>query len=185
MSRRCPGRTLLPCPGDGVRSIILLAVLIAFALRVAGHLIVVLAAPAWLPAESEWRSGVVPYSLLLAAQLAILAVLVLVVRDVGRGAGRFSAPPPAFAVPLLVLSGVYFAVMVIRYPISRLLRPEWGWLGQTIPIALHLALAAGLYVFSCPAACRGGRQSGATPDGGSWYSPRQERVRDDYGRRRS
>ena len=53
-----------------------------FLLRVLGQLEVVLIAPAWLPPMEQWYSGLLPYPLLLPAQILILMLMTgLVVRE--------------------------------------------------------------------------------------------------------
>ena len=49
-----------------------------FASRVVGQLEALLVAPAWLPDMDAWYSGLMPYPLLLPAQIAILMLMAVV-----------------------------------------------------------------------------------------------------------
>ena len=54
----------------------ILALLTAlFALRVIGQCIVELYSVEWLPASPAWASGLIPYPMLLAIQIVMLAVM--------------------------------------------------------------------------------------------------------------
>ena len=120
-----------------------------FALRVLGQALVVTRAPRWLPSNEHWYSGLMPYRYLLPAQLALLAVMVVVTFDVYRDQGLFAADWWAgAAAPLAVLSWVYFAAIVVRYVLTMTLRPELRWFRRTIPIWLHMVLAVALWAFA-------------------------------------
>ena len=131
-------------------SFLILAVCTAlFALRVLGQALVVTRAPRWLPSNEHWYSGLMPYRYLLPAQLALLAVMVVVTFSVYRDQGLFAADWWAgAAAPLVVLSWVYFAAMVVRYVLTVMLRPELRWFRRTIPIWLHMVLAVALWAFA-------------------------------------
>jgi hypothetical protein len=121
----------------------LLWVLLAlFALRVAGQALVAFFGAEFLPPMHEWYSGLLPYEILLPAQLVIIAVMVKICVDFTRGSGIFVAPRRFFAVYWLYFGYVYLAVMVARYPVQMVLHPESRWLGGTIPIVFHWVLAA-------------------------------------------
>lgn len=122
---------------------ILWALTVLFALRVAGQVVVSLRAPTWLPPMEDWN--LVPYRLLLPAQLLILGVMVWI--DVSFSA---SVGPPvdrseAFGWAVIVFSALYAGAMVIRYLVRMRQRPEARWFGGTIPIVFHLVLATYLY----------------------------------------
>ena len=131
-------------------SFLILAVCAAlFALRVLGQTLVVTRAPRWLPSNEHWYSGLMPYRYLLPAQLALLAAMVVATFDVYRDQGLFAADWWAgTAAPLAVLSWVYFAAMIVRYVLTMTLRPELRWFRRTIPIWLHMVLAAALWAFA-------------------------------------
>ena len=114
-----------------------------------GQALVVTRAPRWLPSNEHWYSGLMPYRYLLPAQLALLAVMVVVTFDVYRDQGLFAADWWAgAAAPLAVLSWVYFAAIVVRYVLTMTLRPELRWFRRTIPIWLHMVLAVALWAFA-------------------------------------
>lgn len=151
-------------------SAFLLALLaFAFLLRVAGQLVALLAAPAWLPPFDAWHSGLLPYPLLLASQVAILAFQARVVADVTRGRGRLAAPRPRVGRALRRVALVYALVMAARYPLTMLLAPEERWSGGAIPVAFHLVLAAWLAVYA-------GRPLPTAGEDGSGYSTASGRA---------
>ena len=131
-------------------SFVILAVCtLLFALRVLGQALVVTRAPRWLPSNEHWYSGLMPYRFLLPAQLALLAVMIVIASDVYRGQGMFTADWWAGAVGYLAaLSWFYFAAMVVRYVLTMALRPDLRWFRRTIPIWLHMVLAVALWAFA-------------------------------------
>lgn len=116
-----------------------------FAARVAGQLLVRARAPGWLPPMGEWH--LMPYGLLLPAQIVILALMAWIDVAFLRGVGAPVVPRPALGRSVLALSGVYAGSMVVRYAVRMTRRPAARWFGGTIPIVFHLVLAAYLYVF--------------------------------------
>ena len=95
---------------------------------------------------SEWYSGLLPYPLLLPAQIAILAVQACISLQLARGHGMFVRPRPRVGRVLIVFSVVYFAAMALRYAVTMTWYPERRWLGTgTIPIVFHWVLAAYLF----------------------------------------
>ena len=126
---------------------LLLALAGAFSLRVAGQVLVVAAHPAWLPPTEQWYSGLVPYSVLLPMQLALLGLMIAIVRDVSAGQGRFATSRPRLGAFLTRASYVYAAAMVVRYGARMWLLPDQRWIGGTIPIVFHLVLATFMYVW--------------------------------------
>jgi hypothetical protein len=121
----------------------------AFFLRVLGQVYVALYAPRFLPPMAQWYSGLLPYPLLLPSQILILMFMAVVAADFTEGAGAFFVTRPATARTLLVLGGVYFGSMGVRYAIRMARHREARWLGGTIPIFLHMVLA--LFVLACGA----------------------------------
>jgi hypothetical protein len=65
-----------------------------FLLRVAGQALVAFAGTPGLPPMGEWDSGLLPYPLLLPAQVVILALLGWVCADLARGDGYWVRPRP-------------------------------------------------------------------------------------------
>ena len=111
-------------------------------LRVAGQLLVVLRAPAWLPPMAQWQSGLVPYRFLLATQVVVLTLMFWIAADFARGAGVWVRPMPGLGHVVLAWSCLYATAMVVRYAIRMFRRPDQRWLGGTIPIIFHSVVAA-------------------------------------------
>ena len=132
------------------RQAILLGVLAcAFLWRVLGQVAVALLEPDWLPPMQDWYSGLLPYSILLLIQVALLALQARISWDLWHGSGFFTQRYPRFGFGLGWFSYGYFAVMVIRYVITMAFFPERRWLGSgTIPIVFHWVLAAYLLTWS-------------------------------------
>lgn len=116
---------------------------ILFATRVVGQVLVARRAPAWLPPMHDWN--LMPYRLLLPAQLVILGVMTWI--DVSFSVS--SGPPvdraEAFGWALIVFGALYAGAMVVRYAVRMSRRPSERWFGGTIPIVFHLVLATYLY----------------------------------------
>lgn len=119
-----------------------------FFLRVAGQVLVAFVNVSWLPPMAEWYSGLLPYPLLLPAQILILALQTKIGLDFSRGAGFFVRPRRILGRPLRWFSAVYFAAMGLCYGATMTLHPERRWLGGAIPIVFHWVLAAYLFTLS-------------------------------------
>jgi hypothetical protein len=114
-----------------------------FLLRVLGQLEVVLIAPMWLPTMEQWYSGLLPYPLLLPAQILILMLMTgLTVNEMRRPG---DAPRREW---LRVFSLIYFAAMVVRLIVQFLRGAEDVIAAGGIPVAFHWVLALFLLVFS-------------------------------------
>src|SRR5688572_13791404 len=111
--------------------------LMLFVLRVVGQLLVVGGVAPFLPPMEEWQSGLLPYPLLLASQIAIVAVLATVCIQFSRGAGYFVRPHSWLATPLWILAWIYALGMVVRYAMLR---------RDLIPVTFHIVLASFLLV---------------------------------------
>ena len=122
------------------------ACVILFMLRVLGQVYVALYAPRWLPPMREWYSGLLPYYLLLPAQLFIFAFMTIVAYDYSREEGYLFVTSSIKGNILMGLAIVYFSSMVIRYAVKMARYPERRWLGGTIPIALHCVLSAFIFM---------------------------------------
>lgn len=115
---------------------ILLTILLAlFIARVIGQVLVVIAQPHWLPPMEAWYSGLMPYRYLLPAQIAIIALMVAMIRQVASGA----PPNRSLAIGIFVFATIYAAAMVVRFFVRR--RP-------LIPILFHWVLAAFLFTYA-------------------------------------
>jgi hypothetical protein len=117
-----------------------------FFLRVVGQALVAFVGVTVLPPMSEWYSGLLPYPLLLPAQIAILTLQALIALQLTRGRGVLIMPRPRVGRVLITLSVVYFLAMALRYAVTMTWYPERRWLGAgTIPIVFHWVLAAYLF----------------------------------------
>ena len=117
-------------------SVPLLTLLLAlFIARVVGQILVVLKQPRWLPPMEAWYSGLMPYRYLLPAQIAIIALMVVMIRQVAIGA----PPNRSLAIGIFVFATIYAAAMVVRFFVRR--RPM-------IPILFHWVLAAFLFTYA-------------------------------------
>jgi len=131
-----------------MRCVVLWACIGLFLLRVLGQLEVVLIAPAWLPPMEQWYSGLLPYPLLLPAQILILMLMT------GLTVNEMRRPQPVFARPrgrwnwLRDLSIFYFAAMVVRLVLKFLRGAEDVIAAGGIPVAFHWVLALFLLVLS-------------------------------------
>jgi hypothetical protein len=126
-----------------VRIAVLWACTGLFLLRVLGQVEVVLIAPAWLPPMEQWYSGLLPYPLLLPAQIALLMLMTsLVVRE--KRVRRFAHDRNW----LRVVSLIYFAAMLSRLIIQYLRGADNVIDAGGIPVAFHWVLALFLLVLS-------------------------------------
>ena len=118
-------------------SFLLWALLALFVLRVAGQALVAFAGVTWLPSMERWQSGLLPYAVLFASQIVLIALMIWISLDFTRQRGFFVRPRRFFAVPWLWFGWIYLAVMLLRYPVQMYLKPD----GPVIPIFLHWVLA--------------------------------------------
>ena len=117
-------------------TVALLTILLAlFIARVVGQILVVLKQPGWLPPMEAWYSGLMPYRYLLPAQIAIIALMVVMIRQVAIGAPSNRS----LAIGIFVFATIYAAAMVVRFFVRR--RPM-------IPILFHWVLAAFLFTYA-------------------------------------
>ncbi len=119
------------------RATLLWILLTLFVFRVLGQLLVAGGVAPFLPPMEEWQSGLLPYPLLLASQIAIVAVLAAVCIQFSRGKGYFVRPHAWLATPLWMVGWIYAAGMVVRYATLR---------RDLIPVTLHIVLASFLLV---------------------------------------
>ncbi len=119
--------------------------------RVLGQVEVVLAAPPWLPAAEHWQSGLLPYPLLLPAQILLLMFMSLVTYDAWRRSGLWFPRQARTRRVLRIAAYVYYTAVLLRYALTMALVPELRWLGHAIPIAFHAVLASYVLVLSLPA----------------------------------
>lgn len=125
-----------------LRIVILWACIGLFLLRVLGQIEVVLTAPTWLPPMEQWYSGLLPYPLLLPAQILILMLMT------GVTVNEMRRPYPARRDRLRQLALIYFGAMVLRLIIQFSRGAEDVIAAGGIPVAFHWVLALFLLVLS-------------------------------------
>ena len=131
-------------------AILLLGLQALFLGRVLGQILVVLDAAPWLPSLEHWYSGLLPYPVLLPAQILLLMFMSLVTYDACRRRGFWYVEKEATRKTLRVLAIVYFVAMILRYALTMAFVPELRWHGHAIPIAFHFVLAGYVLVLSLP-----------------------------------
>jgi hypothetical protein len=119
------------------RATLLWILLAAFALRVVGQLLVVAGLAPFLPPIDDWQSGLLPYPLLLASQILILAALGTVCVHFSRGRGYLFSRRTWLGTPLWTAGWIYAIGMVVRYALL------WR---DAIPVVFHMVLASFLLV---------------------------------------
>jgi hypothetical protein len=124
------------------RAICLTVLQTLFLGRVLGQIVAELASPPWLPAVEHWQSGLLPYPVLLTAQILILMFMSLVTYDAFRRDGLWHVSKPKTQRILRRVAYLYMAAMALRYVLTMALLPELRWFGHMIPIAFHFVLAS-------------------------------------------
>lgn len=115
------------------RPTLLWILLALFALRVVGQLLVVAGVAPFLPPIDDWESGLLPYPVLFASQIVILAALATVCVQFTRGKGYFVRPQPWLATPLWAAGWIYATGMIVRYALLR---------RDAIPVVFHIVLGS-------------------------------------------
>lgn len=118
---------------------------VLFGVRVAGQLVVLLAAPSWLPPMDRWN--LMPYRLLLPIQLVFLAVMSWICAGLLADVGFVADPHRGFGLFAVGLSLVYAGSMAVRYAVRMRRRPGERWFGGAIPIVFHVVLAAFVFTY--------------------------------------
>ena len=125
---------------------ILLALLIAaFLFRIVAQAVQAWRPVAWLPPFESWHSATLPYSVLLASQLVILAAQFWVLFAMLRGRCH---PRRWIGVTLLVLGTAYFGFMLFRLVGGLTFLRHVPWFDAILPTEFHLVLAAFLLVLA-------------------------------------
>jgi hypothetical protein len=109
-----------------------------FSLRVMAQLSTLFVDIPYLPPFAHWHSGALPYGLLLACQLAIIALLIRTA--VVFSSGRVS-PVHRVGVVLLIAGVAYFALMLARLILGLTVLGDHQWFTSHIPTFFHLVLA--------------------------------------------
>ena len=115
-----------------------------FALRVAGQALVESGFKTALPPRELWQSGLLPYPLLLASQIVLLAIMC---REAARVFSLRVGPRNLLGSQLASCGAVYAALMAVR-AVAFASASLKGILfyGGPIPILFHLVLAGFLSV---------------------------------------
>jgi hypothetical protein len=114
-----------------------------------------------LPPFESWHGGVLPYPLLLATQVLIIAWF-------ARTAWRFGkegvVPRYRLGVWMLALASAYFGTMLARLVLGMTVLSESRWFSARLPTAFHLVLATWVLLYGHFHFRYGAR-------GGSWLPP--------------
>ena len=98
-----------------------------------------------LPDFDAWHGGTMPYPVLLAFQLAILAIMLAA--NLACSRGRLS-PRPRLARGLTAFGTFYFVAMLARLAVGQGLDPVPAWFDRPLPTLFHLVLAAWLLILA-------------------------------------
>jgi hypothetical protein len=98
-----------------------------FLIRVGGQLVVVGWRPKWLPPAAKWN--LMPYRLLLPAQLVILGVMAWIATAFWVGSGLPLRREHVLGDALLWFAVAYAGSMAVRYVVRMIRRPEERWFG--------------------------------------------------------
>jgi hypothetical protein len=109
-----------------------------FAFRVVAQPLALVVDNDLLPPFESWHSAALPYRVLLASQVAILACL-------SWTAWRFTLGEPTprrtLGAVALTVGGLYFAVMLVRLILGLTTLRGHRWFASPIPTVFHLVLA--------------------------------------------
>jgi hypothetical protein len=94
-----------------------------------------------------WYSGLLPYPLLLPAQIAILMLMAVVAWNPRVRRGAFAQAHPRGAETLRIFALVYFVVMAVRLVVNIKENGADFWHEGAIPVAFHWVLA--LFILVC------------------------------------
>lgn len=92
----------------------------------------------WIPGFEAWHSGVMPYSLLLAVQLALIGWMSYVLHKARKRTLRARRWKYRFC---LVFGSAYFAFMAFRWIAGMTFLAGDPWFSRTIPAFFHLVIA--------------------------------------------
>jgi hypothetical protein len=117
-----------------------------FGARVIAQIEALLLEPEWLPPMAAWYSGLMPYYLLLPAQIALLMIMAVVAWNRRVRTGRFAAAHPRLATALRLAAYLYLAGMALRLLLNLIENGGEFWRSGAIPVAFHWVLALFLLV---------------------------------------
>jgi hypothetical protein len=115
-----------------------------FAFRVVAQPLSLVIRSGMLPQFESWHSGALPYSLLVASQLVILAALVWTAWRFTIGA---VTPRHSVGVVALAFGGLYFVGMLARLALGLTVLSRQRWFASPLPTVFHLVLAAFVLLF--------------------------------------
>jgi len=116
----------------------MLALVGLFAMRVLAQLIQAVHPTPVLPPFDAWHGAVLPYSLLLAVQVALILVLVWIVRRVRNDT---LAPKPWQYRVCFLFGGLYFSFMAFRLVVGLTVLADHAWFSKSLPAFFHVVLA--------------------------------------------
>ncbi len=132
--------------GSRTAALLLWSCIALFAARVIGQFETLVRAPDWLPAMDAWYSGLMPYYLLLPAQILLLMIMAVVAWNPRIRSGDFAAANPRAARAMRTFAYLYLAAMVLRLAVNLAENGAEFWRHGAIPVAFHWVLALFLLV---------------------------------------
>lgn len=115
-----------------------------FLVRVAAQPLALVIDRPFVPPFDAWHSGVVPYGVLVAAQVAIVAVMC---RTALRMSRRRVVPDRRVGIIALTAGAVYFSGMLVRLVLGTTVLSGQPWFARPLPTAFHLVLAGFMLVY--------------------------------------
>ena len=115
-----------------------------FVLRVLAQPLALILPAGTLPSFESWHSGALPYPLLVAAQIAILAWLCLTAWRVARGAVR---PHRKRGKLWIAAACVYGGAMGLRLLLGATVFEDIRWFASPLPTVFHFVLAGYLFAY--------------------------------------
>ncbi len=141
----------------GRRGAIAMAVLLSlFVARVVAQLWQYLSPTEALPPFSAWQSGALPYPVLAASQVAIIALALWVIASMARGTLGIHRKTGS---ALLALGIAYFAVMTFRLVAGLTFLADSPFFSAILPAVFHLVLAS-MLILTALHLLRGSRIAG-------------------------
>jgi hypothetical protein len=129
----------------GAHLVLLIALTVTFLLRVVAQLVQVWWPVGNLPSFESWHSATLPYPLLVAAQIAILAAQAWVIVSLGKGA---HLPRRRVGHWLLALGALYLGAMAFRLIAGLTFLRHLPWFQAVLPTVFHMVLASFLLVLA-------------------------------------
>ncbi len=114
---------------------------LAFVARVVSQAVQRWAPVSFLPPFDDFQGSGLPYPVLLAAQVAIVALAVVATVRMHPGKGLIGS---RLVVPVTAAGAVYFAVMAVRLVLGLSVLSHSRWFSTWIPAVFHLVLAGKL-----------------------------------------